>query len=266
MRSTDRTIVLILPVIALLIGFWVLVLGPKQSQSGDLQGKIDELQTTLQTSQAQIAEGQAARQSFNKDYADLVSLGAAAPAGDDQATLVYDMSKLGEKNNVRFRSFEVTPGTAAAAATPAPAPAPAPAEGTTTDATAVPATEAVAATLPLGAAVGPAGLPTMPYSFTYLGDFFDVAGLFGDLDDQVNTSDDGSSPAVRGRLLTIDGFALTANPALGFPSVQADFSVTTYLVPDEQGLEAGASPAGPGVTTPETTVSTPVAPTAAVTP
>ena len=106
----------------------------------------------------------------------------------------------------------------------------------------------------------------MPYDFTYLGDFFDVAGMFGDIDDQVNTSDDGTSPAVSGRLLTIDGFALTANPALGFPSVQADFSVTTYLVPDDQGLGAGASPAGPGVTTPETTVSTPVAPTAAVTP
>ena len=34
-------------------------------------------------------------------------LGAAAPADDDQATLVYDMSKLGEKNGVRFRSFQV---------------------------------------------------------------------------------------------------------------------------------------------------------------
>ena len=162
MKSSDRTIVLVLPVIAVIVGLWVLVLGPKQSESGELQTKIDELQATLVTAQGQIGEGQAAQKSFKKDYADLVSLGAAAPAGDDQATLIYDMSKLGQENGVSFRSFQVTPGA-----------------GGETVATEATATETTVAALPLGATVGPAGLPLMPYNFNYLGNFFDVADFFG---------------------------------------------------------------------------------------
>ena len=77
---------------------------------------------------------------------------------------------------------------------------------------AMPATEATAAVLPLGATVGAAGLPLIPYDFKFLGDFFDFADFFGDLDAQVKVTDDGSGPTVHGRLLTIDGFALTANP------------------------------------------------------
>ena len=46
--------------------------------------------------------------------------------------------------------------------------------------------------------------------------------------------------------MTIDGFSLTGDPLRGFPRVQADFSVTTYLVPPEQGISAGATPGGPG--------------------
>lgn len=255
MKSSDRSILLVLPVIALVIGFWVLVIAPKQHKVGDLQDKVGELQSSLSTAQSQVAAGEAARGSFHKDYADVVSLGAAAPSDADQATFVYDMSKLGEANHVSFRSFEVTQGSGTAV-TPA----------TPTDAT---ATEAAAAALPLGATVGSAGLPVMPYDFDFFGNFFNVADFFGDLDNQVTVSDKGKGPDVSGRLLTIDGFALTASPRKGFPSVQADFSVTTYVVPSEQGIDAGASPAGPGVTpvAPDTTVtSTPVPTAAAVTP
>jgi hypothetical protein len=304
MKSTDRLILLALPVLAVIIGFYVLVLSPKASDAGDLQSQVDELQTSLATSQQEIATGQAARKDFHANYSDLVSLGAAAPAEDDQATLVYDISELGQKNAVRFRSFQVTqtsgsstdaaavppatttpttPSTTPPATTPPATTPPAttpPATGTTdttttsttatapTDAT---ATEATAALLPLGATVGPAGLPLMPYDFKFSGNFFDVADFFKDLDDQVQVTDSPSGPDVNGRLMTIDGFALTADPAKGFPSVQADFSVTTYVVPAEQGVDAGASPTGPGAapvaTAPATTVtSTPAPATAAVTP
>ena len=253
MKSSDRTILLILPVVAALIAFWVLVIAPKQSEVGNLQSEITELQSSLSAAQAQISEGESARSSFNRSYADVVALGAAAPADSDQATFVYDMSKLGQENNVSFRSFEVAQSSDAAAA---PA----------TDAT---ATEATAATLPLGATVGSAGLPIMPYNFSFFGNFFNVADLFGALDDQVTVSENKTQPEVKGRLTTIDGFALTENPSKGFPAVQANFSVTTYLVPADQGISAGADPAGPGVLAPapDTTVtSIPAPPTASVTP
>ena len=55
--------------------------------------------------------------------------------------------------------------------------------------------------------------------------------------------------------MTIDSFELSADPVTGFPDVQADFTVTTYVVPSDQGLSAGATPAGPAP------ISSPAAPT-----
>ena len=66
---------------------------------------------------------------------------------------------------------------------------------------------------------------------------------------------------------------MSADPIKGFPSVAADIAVTTYMVPPEQGLSAGASPAGPApvgspdapVIVSDSATATP-APTAAVSP
>jgi hypothetical protein len=49
---------------------------------------------------------------------------------------------------------------------------------------------------------------------------------------------------VSGRLVTIDGIALTAGDK-GFPQVKATIAATTYLAPAGQGVFAGASPQGP---------------------
>ncbi len=173
---------------------------------------------------------------------------------------MYDFAGFAKQNDVEFRQFELIAADGDAAPAPAPAPEqngqdgeqPAP----STPAAAV-ATEAAAATLPIGAAVGPAGLPVTHYEFNYLGDFFDMASLFADIDSNVKTSDEGA-PKVSGRLLTIDGFSLTGDPISGFPDVQANFAVTAYLVPAEEGLEAGATPAGPAPAGAEPT-PTPVA-------
>ena len=50
---------------------------------------------------------------------------------------------------------------------------------------------------------------------------------------------------VTGRLITINGFGLAADPNVGFPMLEASFTVTTYLVPPGQGITGGASPSSP---------------------
>ena len=203
--------------------------------------------------------------------------------------MIHDLNTIGLDNDLTFQSFKV-------AEAPDGATAPAPAEaststdsssstdggtaasdsGSTTSATSTTgatATEATAATLPIGATVGVAGLPITPYTLTYYGGFFDMAGLFNDLDSRVTVSDGGSKPVSHGRLMTIDGFALTADPIKGFPRVAAEVAVTTYMVPDDQGTAAGATPAGPAppgspdapVPVSSSTASSPAA-TATVTP
>jgi Tfp pilus assembly protein PilO len=117
------------------------------------------------------------------------------------------------------------------------------------------ATEATAANLPLGAAVGSAGLPTMPYNLTFEGTYFDVANFLKGVDDLVHMR--GSSQvAADGRLLTIDGFSLTLGGETGSsiptgktdpsnPTLEVTLAVTSYVTPSDQGLTAGATPGGP---------------------
>lgn len=265
MKGSDKTILVVIPVIALVIGFYMLVISPKRGEISDLDTQIAALETSIGAAETQIAVGEAAREAFPKNYSSLVSWGKAVPEDGDQSTLIYDISQLGRSNDVEFRNFALTStGEAAPVEPTTPAPTTPPAEGesaeaTTTAAPADPAlaTEATAAMLPIGATVGSAGLPVMPYEFTFLGNFFDMASFFADIDGLVSTK--GKSPTTNGRLVTIDGFSLSGDQFTGFPNVEANFAVTTYLVPDEQGLSAGANPAGPApaATGGATTISTP---------
>lgn len=259
MKSNDRLILMVLPVVVVLVGFYFLLISPKQSELNELGDQTETLSSELAAAEAQVAVGERARKSFPKNYTQIVRLGKAVPADGGQANLIYEFAELGKINEVEFRSFAVggaggaaTPEDAVAGSTPAageegadapPAPAE-PVEAEAAPPVQADATEAVAASLPLGATVGPAGLPLVPYQFNFQGDFFDIADFFAGIDDEVSTTKDGR-PVVEGRLVTIDSFALTADPDKGFPALEANFDVTTYIVPPEQGLAAGGTPAGP---------------------
>ncbi len=227
MRGSDRTILIALPILALLVGLWLLVLGPKRTEAGDLQTDIDALRTSISATESQLAAAEEARDDFPKAYAELILLGRAVPEDGDQASLLFDFADLGKANDVDFISFEVTGDSDGGSSTPAPAAA----------------TEASAAALPLGATVGPAGLPVTPYAFTFNGNFFNMADFFGAVDGTVKVKN--GEPEIEGRLATIDSFVMTSDPDKGFPRIQADFNATTYIVPPAQGLSAGATPAGP---------------------
>ncbi len=58
----------------------------------------------------------------------------------------------------------------------------------------MPATEASAAALPIGAVVGPAGLPTLPVHLNFQGGFFDIANFIGGVDGLVTA--DGQRPGL----------------------------------------------------------------------
>jgi hypothetical protein len=282
MRGNDRVILLVVPILALAAAFWFLLISPKRDEAGQLQDDIDASTAALDAAQAQIATAEDARSAFPDNYGELVQLGRAVPEDDDQSTLVYDMAEMGDENRLDFRAFVVTPGTGEPVTAPAePAPTATAAEESeervdeaaaeeTAATTSAPATEASAASLPIGATVGPAGLPVQPYQFKYTGDFFDVADFLGDVDATVTTR--SGQPVVHGRLLTVDGFSLIGDQLTGFPNVEANFAMTTYIVPPGEGITGGATPAGPapvGATTPtpvSTSTTTAPPPTAAATP
>ncbi len=258
MKTTDKTIIFGVAGLLLLAAFWFMLLSPKRKDAAKLGTEVSSLETKV-SEQEQLADfAEQAKQDFPSNYQRLVTLGKAVPAGDDSASLLVELSRIASTSGVEFRGIalgeEASSGAAPAPATGAAPPvtsqptttAPPPAEGeqaSTEAAAPAPATEVVASTLPIGATVGPAGLNVLPYKLHFRGDFFKVADFIQGLDSLVAT-DDGRV-AVDGRLTTIDGFALSGDSADGFPMLNADFLVTTYLAPPAQGLLGGATPSGP---------------------
>jgi len=247
MSTGSRVIVAMLLVAVVGAAFWVLALSPKRDEANMLGGEVKELKAVLAQHRAEVREALEAREEFPVNYQQLVVLGKAVPGDDDTASLLVQLNRIARHAGVRFSNFTLSVSEGGAA------PAPAPEEGSGADGSeATPATEpvspteAAASTLPLGAAIGPAGLAVMPYSLTFDGNFLELADFIKGLDSLVRTTN--ANVNVEGRLITIGGFSLEAGPS-GFPSLKASFSVTTYLTPPSEGVTAGASPVGPSPAT-----------------
>lgn len=279
MRASERAIVFGVVLAALAIGFYVLVLGPQRDKASELSKQVDDLHASISREQQVADFAEQARREFPRYYGRLVVLGKAVPEQADTASMLVQLNSISSRSQVAFQGISLsqgsdsagtgtsssssattTPPTSSSTTPTAPA-APAStgtsgAAPTTTasgtsgsaapvSATPAPATEASAATLPIGAVVGPGGLPTLPYDLTFRGTFFDISNFIGGIDGLVTPQDGGTQVSSDGRLFTVNGFALNGGAPGSSPKLDANFLVTTYVTPEEQGLTAGATPSGP---------------------
>jgi hypothetical protein len=291
MKVTDRIVVIALAAVALIAVFWFVLLAPKLHEASDLNAEVERLEGAVAKQRETIAFAEKARNEFPSDYRRLVTLGKAVPEDDDTSSLFAQLTGTSRRAGVGFRALELNETEASGAAPPS-ATAPSapespedegtvqqeeqaagevpPGEETASSAGAAAPTEAAAASLPIGATVGPAGLPVMPYTLDFQGDFFKVADFMRGLDSLVSLR--GGKVRAGGRLLTVDGFVLSRDVQKGFPSLLATLAVTTYLTPPEQGLTGGAGPGGvapppePGATPASSTTTSPQATPAEPTP
>lgn len=249
-------IVIGVAVVGLAVALWFGVVKPKRAEIAKLDTEIETLNEKVASAESLATEAEEAKEAYATNYHRLVVLGKAVPGEADSSSLLVETDGLAARAGIDFRSLKLSQATAAsepetpAAQTTADPPAEgqvAAPEASATPAPA-PATEAAAAALPIGATVGPGGLPVMPYDLNFRGDFFDIADFLAGLDSLVDV--DAAGPGVDGRLITVDGFALTADPDKGFPRLNADLRVTTFVAPADQGLTAGATPTAPAATTP----------------
>ena len=267
MKGSDKAIVLGVVMAVVLAVFYLKVLSPKREEASSLGEDINKLESQIDEQKQTAQYGEQARHQFPTYYGRLVVLGKAVPARADTASLMVQLSGIAHRTDVQFRGITLGAGSGDVSATAAP---PAPTSGSTSTstgttsttpapsgsgssdsstATATPATEASAANLPIGAVVGPAGLPTLPYDLTFTGSYFQVADFLKGVDDLVHLR--GSTQvAADGRLLTINGFSLSSPmDTSATPKLNVTLSVTSYVTPATQGLTAGASPNGPGALT-----------------
>jgi Tfp pilus assembly protein PilO len=286
MRASERAIIFGVVLAALTIGFYVMVLGPKRDKASELSKQIDQLHASISHEQQVADFAEQARRQFPRYYGRLVVLGKAVPAQADTASMLVQLNSISHRSKVAFRGISLsqgsesagtgtssssstttTPPSGSTSTTPTTPSAPA-STGTSTSgaapstatsgtsgstapvsATPAPATEASAAALPIGAVVGPGGLPTLPYDLSYRGTFFDISNFLGGLDGLVTPNGGGTQVSSNGRLFTVNGFALNGGAPGSSPKLDANFLVTTYVTPEEQGLTAGATPSGPAVPT-----------------
>jgi Tfp pilus assembly protein PilO len=266
--SRDRIIIVVVLVAAVLTGVWFVGLAPKRKEAADLSSQIDTAKQQLAEAEQSAGQARQAKSGYDRDYAAVATLGKAVPKSDAVPSLVYQLQSAAHDARIDFKSLKIAGnGVQAAPSTPAAATAAVAkssnASGSTstgstgsttpsTAATPAPATQAATASLPPGAAVGSAGFPTMPFSFVFNGSFFDMERFLHEVQRFVRV--DGKNVDVRGRLLSVDGFALTAGPN-GFPSVRASISATAYVLsPDDTAAAAAGGSTSTG--------SAPGAPTA----
>jgi len=258
--ARDRIVVAVLAGVVALAAFWFLGLAPKRKQIAAADGQIAAQQERLQKAQAVLAGAQQAKQAYPANSAEVARLGTAVPADDNVASLVYELQGVARGAKIAFRSIKLNGGTSNAT-TPAAGAAASSATGSTgstgstgasTTGAAAPATQVAASQLPPGAVVGTAGLATLPFTFTFQGSYLDMQRFV----DRVNrfVAVKGEDITVTGRLLTVDGIALTPSP--NDPGqVKATIAATAYLAPQAGDASATGAPAGTATTGTGTTTA-----------
>jgi type II secretory pathway pseudopilin PulG len=232
MSARDRTVLVVICVVAAIVAPWLLLIQPKRDQATKLQSQVSAEQSQLDSARAQLASGAAARAAFATSYTTLVRLGEAVPTDDNTPSLIYQLQAAAKATKVEFESLTFNAGSGGGSSAP-----------TSTS------SAQSAASLPPGATIGPAGFPVEPFTFTFQGNFFHLATFLGRLQSFVVANNNRLS--VSGRLMTLN--AITLGPGSGgFPQMAATISATTYLLPASQGLLNGATPAGPAPSSTQT--------------
>jgi type II secretory pathway pseudopilin PulG len=258
MTARDRTVIIVVLVLVALGGSWLFVISPKRDQASKLGDQIKTAQSQLDSARTLLSSNESARATFARSYSVLVRLGEAVPADDNVPSLIYQLQSAATATRVDFRDLTLNPASGGAAPVSAPTPPPG-TPGASGSAAAVSATQAAAASLPPGAAVGPAGFPAEPFTFTFRGNFFRLSNFLGRVERFVVANNNGVS--VSGRLMTLNGISLGPGPQ-GFPQIQASIAATTFIVPAAQGILNGASASAPAASGGQP-VSTSAAPTGA---
>ncbi len=237
--------------VALLAGFWMLVLKPKREEVAELKKQVTAETQRRDEALARVRAGEEARRTFAEDYATVARLGKAVPEDDDVRSLLVQLDAEAGGTHVDFRSMEI-----GAATTSAPA-----AQDGTATTTSPP---------PGAVPVGTGGLAAMPFSFSFRGSFDNLTQFFARMERFVTLRNEQLN--VTGRLLRLESIDLQVDEK-GFPHIRAQIGASSYLLPPSQGVTAGATPQGPtgaappgGSGAPASSPTSPPSPTPTATP
>jgi Tfp pilus assembly protein PilO len=123
LSDRDRKLALVIIPIVLLVAYWFLLLAPKREASATASKDLSEQTQRLEQARTAANTAKQAKTNFAADYAEIVRLGKAIPAGVDMPSLVVQLDRAAAGTGIRFTRVATGERDPAAAA-PAPAPAP----------------------------------------------------------------------------------------------------------------------------------------------
>jgi len=232
-KTNAKILIPVLVAIVAVAAYWMLLLSPKRDEIAKLDKSIAGKEVELKTAQSQLAGYQKAKTRYKANYTTLTRLGKAVPGDDDVRSLMVQLDTAADDAGVDFATINVGGSSVAAPVAP------------TTG-----ATDPSAPKVPPGAvAVGSAGFSALPFSMSFKGDFFDLSSFFGRMERFVNVHNERID--VTGRLLLVDSITIApeqTGAGTAFSTLKAQIGASSYLVPADEDMLAGATPEGPAGT------------------
>jgi Tfp pilus assembly protein PilO len=197
---------------ALLAVFWMLALAPKRSESAKVRSSVASQEQRLGTARTALASYETSRKQYPELLAELRRLDEAVPAHAGIPALLRQLQRRAralksDLSLVALKSGATAPGSG----------------------------------LTPGASLGPGGLATLPFSFTYSGEYFDLVHVLAAARRAVSAT--SGDLKIDGRLVTIEGLSFQ-RAAADSPLIKASVSGTAYIATETATpAEPAAAPA-----------------------
>lgn len=189
--------------VVLIAALWLLVISPKRSESAEVRDNVAAQELRLTTAKAQLASYEQARTDYPKNLRVLKRLDKAVPSRGAIAKLLRQLQKKANASNSDLRLAALKPASSTA-----------------------PVAGAAKALTPGATAPGPGGVAKLPFTFTYTGEYFDLANVLKAARRAVSTR--SGNIRIDGRLVTIEGLSFKrATPDA--PLITASVSGTAYI-------------------------------------
>jgi hypothetical protein len=226
LRRRDRIALAVVAVLALLGGFYILVLKPERQKVADLNTQIAAQRATLSQAEQSYASGRAAQGSLKSDAAEWASLRLAVPNQSDIPALLRTLQKTATQVHVHMQAITLSQASNSGSTAAAPAP-------TTTTTSSTPTGSAGSATTTTAAAAAPQAIP-VPVQLSFAGGYAALDHLVRRLEALVVVN--GGKVAASGPLLNISSVSLN-----GTKSLTVQITASLY--------QLSAPPAAAGTTT-----------------
>jgi Tfp pilus assembly protein PilO len=199
---------------AMVAALWLLAVSPKRAEQAAVSDQVAAQEQRLTDARAQLASYQSARKQYPGMLAELKRLDKAVPARGAIPALLRQLQRRARAKKSDLQIATLKPGAAG--------------PGTSGE------------NMTPGATPASGGISTLPFSFTYTGEYFDLVSVLAAARRAVTVK--SGDLKIDGRLVTIEGISFErAQPDA--PLIKASVSATAYIAAAPADPQPSAIPA-----------------------